>query len=146
MKILSLLFILTISSLGLSAQDTIPAKHLTPSEQSKAAATDGGRIHDTFYVIRPQNLISGKRVRHIRNAAIVLSSVGGGFTIGGIGLVVGGIRPAVSDNTNLSIAVVGASLIYGGIWVNLTGIGTWIAYGVKHHKYKKQLEYLEPHR
>ena len=145
MKTLSLLFVLTMSTLGLSAQDTIPAKYLTPPGRSKETSYDG-HIHDTVYVVQSQNLISEKRVLHIRNAGIVLSSVGGGFMVGGAGLIIGGTRPNISENSAIATVVSGGLLIGAGFWVSVAGAGTWIAYAVKHHQYKKQQESLQPYR
>ena len=146
MKILSLFCILAISSLCLSAQDTIPAKHLTPPEHSKETTYGGEHIHDTVYVIRPQNFISESRVLHIRNAGIVLSSVGGGFMLGGVGLILGGTRPGISENSAIGTVVGGGMLIGAGFWVSVAGAGKWIAYAVRHHQYKKQEEYHQSYR
>ena len=63
--------------------------------------------------------------------------------LGGAGLITGGIYRNTSDYSNLALVAGGGMLIGAGFWVSVAGAGTWIAYAVKHHQYKKQQESLQ---
>ena len=66
--------------------------------------------------------------------------------LGGVGLILGGTRPGISENSAIGTVVGGSMLIGAGFWVSVAGEGTWIAYAVRHHQYKKQEEYHQAYR
>jgi hypothetical protein len=138
MKISFLFFILILGSLGLSAQDTIPAP--APG-QGKGKVEYDRHVHDTIYIrdgVSSKKPITERYLLHLRNKAIILSSVGGGLIIGGTSLVVAGNRQDASGDNVVSHIAGGSLLIVAGGGITLAGVGTWIYYGVKRHKFKQQ--------
>ena len=138
---------MTISSLNLSAQDTLRGKLGIPPIQGKET-TGVGHIHDTIFIqyeASSKKLITEKYLLHLRNKAVILSSVGSGCIPIGACLLVR--APAISGDPSISYLAGGTMLLFAGVGISLAGVGSWIFYGVKRHKFKKQQEEddLHPH-
>ncbi len=84
-----------------------------------------------------KNTVSLQQLKRLRIASVVLSSIAGTLQLTGTGLVLSGVSNP-NPNNAFGNELVGAIALYSGTVPAAAGLGTWIAYGCRLHRYKRQ--------
>lgn len=143
--IILLLFILLLVRVHTQAQGMSGTKSLYISSPNEPSCNRSVVRKNPDLILSPvistvsgvKKTVSLQQLKRLRVAAIVLSSIAGTLQLTGTGFVLSGVSYR-NPNNAFGNELIGVIALYSGTVPAAAGLGTWIAYGCRLHRYKRQ--------